>query len=132
MALLKYLKLKFDSVLPNPNGHLSKLVPSSSLIAANEAVKDAISQSTKAHGLYVQFTAEEKARMGKRAAEFGIASMIRYFNKIYSDREVKASSGRTWKNKYKDKVNKRKCAGEEEIDISELSDKIKNYNLRGT
>jgi len=71
-------------VLPNPNGPSSKLVPSSSIIAANEVVKDAISQSTKARGPYVQFTAEEKARMGKRAAEFGIASTVRYFNKIYS------------------------------------------------
>ena len=56
MALLKYFKLKSDSVLPNSNGPLSKLVPSSSIIAANEAVKDAISQSTKARGPYVQFT----------------------------------------------------------------------------
>jgi len=92
MALLKYFKLKSDSVLPNPNGPLSKLVPSSSIIAVNKAVKDAISQSTKAHGPYMQFTAEEKARMGKRAAEFGIASTVRYFNKIYSDREVKENS----------------------------------------
>jgi len=66
-------------VLPNPNGPLSKLVPSSSVIATNEEVKDAISQSTKAREPYVQFTTEEKARMGKRAAEFGIASTIRYF-----------------------------------------------------
>jgi len=43
IALLKYFKLKSDSVLPNPNGPLSKLVPSLSIIAANEAVKDAIS-----------------------------------------------------------------------------------------
>jgi len=102
MALLKYFKLKSDFVLPNLNGPLSKLVPSSSIIAANEAVKDAISQSTKARGPYMQFTAEKKARRGERAAEFGIASMVRYFNKIYSDYEVKESSIRTWKNKYKD------------------------------
>jgi len=62
--------------------------------------------------------------MGKRAAEFSIASTVRYFNMIYSDREVKESSVCTWKNKYKDEVNnKRKRAGEEEIDISKLPDK---------
>jgi len=38
MALLKCFKLKSDSVLPNLNGPLSKLVPSLSIIAANEAV----------------------------------------------------------------------------------------------
>jgi len=118
MTLLKYFKLKSDSVLPNPNGPLLKLVPSLSIIAANKAVKDAISQNTKAHGPYMQINAEEKARMGKRAAEFGIASTVKYFNKIYSDCEVKESSIRTWKNNYKDEVNKRKRAGEEEIDIS--------------
>ena len=129
MSLLKYFKLKSDSVLPNPNGPLSKLVPSSSIIAANEAVKDAISETTKTRGPYVQFTAEEKARMGKRAAECGIASTVRYFNKIYSDREVKESSVRTWKKKYTDEVNKRKRAGEEEIDISELPDKKRGRRL---
>ena len=61
-------------------------------------------QTIKTRGPDVQFTAEEKARMGKRA---GIAStVIRYFNKIYSDREVKESSVRTWMNKYKDEISK--------------------------
>ena len=32
MSLLKYFKLKTDSLLPNPNGHLSKVIPSSSII----------------------------------------------------------------------------------------------------
>ena len=84
MSLLKYFKLKSNSVMPNPNGHLSKIRLSSSIIAANNAVKHAISQTTKARGpdLDAQFTAEEKARMGKRAAESGIASTVRYFNKI--------------------------------------------------
>ena len=50
MSLLKYFKLKSDSVLPNPNGHLSKVIPSSSIIAANEAVKHAVSQTTKTRG----------------------------------------------------------------------------------
>ena len=50
MSLLKYFKLKSDSVLPNPNGHLSKIIPSSSIIAANEAVKHAVSQTTKTRG----------------------------------------------------------------------------------
>ena len=64
--------------------------------------------------------------MGKQAAECGIASTVRYFNKIYSDREIKESSVRTWKNKYKDKVSKRKCAGE---DICELPDKKRGRRL---
>ena len=51
MPLLKYFKLKSDSLLPNPNGHLSKLIPSYSIIAANEAVKHAASQTTKTRGI---------------------------------------------------------------------------------
>ena len=71
---------------------------------------------------YVQFTAE-KARIGKQTAECDIASTVKYFDKIYSDRKVKKSSVRTWMNKYKYEISKRKCAGEDEIDISELPDK---------
>ena len=49
MALLQnvFVEVKSDSLLPNPNGHLSKVILSFSIIAANEAVKHAVSQTTK-------------------------------------------------------------------------------------
>ena len=45
-----------------------------------------------ARGSYEQFTVEEKARIGKRAGEHGVASTVRYFSKVFSDHVVKESS----------------------------------------
>ena len=108
MSLLKYFKR--ESILPHPNGPLSQSVPSSSIAAANKAVESILSPGSviedtkpgtqhpdRTRGSYEQFTAEEKARIGKRAAEHGVASTVRYFNKVFSDRIVKESSVRTWK-----------------------------------
>ena len=88
MSVLQYFKLK-RPVLPNPNGLLAKVVPSSSIIVANEAVKYAISKtsdtskassegecSVKGRGPDVQFTPEEKVRIGKQAVGYGVASTV--------------------------------------------------------
>ena len=77
----------------------------------------------------MQFTPEEKVRIGKRAAEYGVASTVRHFKQKFSDREVKESSVRTWKNKYLNEFGKRKRAGEELMDINELSDKKRGRRL---
>ena len=145
MSLLQYFKLK-RSVLPNPNGPLARVMPSSSIAMANEAVKNAISKTTdtssdtsedtskalnaslKGRGPYVQFTPEEKARIGKWAAQYGVASTTRHFKRFFSDREVKESSVRTWRNKYLNELGKRKHAGEK-MDITELSDKKRGRPL---
>ena len=59
--------------------------------------KPGTQQPDHAHGSYKQFTAEEEARIGKRAAEHGVASTVCYFNKVFSDRVVKESSVRPWR-----------------------------------
>ena len=117
MSLLQYFKVK-RPILPNPNGSLSKVMPCSSIIAANEAVKNAITfncgdtlkRSLKGRGQYVQFTPEEKARIGKRGAECGIALTVRHFSnkKTFKDRKLKESSVRTWKTKYLNELGKRR------------------------
>ena len=112
LSLYKFFQR--DSALLKPCGPLSKVIPSSCIEAANKTVKDIVSlESTvsmsdhsceastkKERGSYEQFTPEEKLQMGKRAAERGMASTIRYFQKLFSDRAVKESSVRTWRNKY--------------------------------
>ena len=87
MSLLQYCKIK-RPVLPNPNGPLARVVSTFlKYCAANEVVKNVISEvtagtseglkeSSKERGPYVQFTPEEKARIGKRAAEYGVASIV--------------------------------------------------------
>ena len=110
----------------------SQSLNSSSIAAANKAVEGILSggsvmeenkpgtqQPDRTRGSYEQFTAEEKARIGKRAAEHGVTSTVRYFNKVFSDRVVKESSVRTWKKKYSREITKRKRAGQE-LDVKEL------------
>ena len=45
MALLKYFQQHADTLLPKPDGPLSTVVPSSSITAANKAVKRALDLS---------------------------------------------------------------------------------------
>ena len=89
MSILKYFKHEFkcDSCMPNPTGPLSKVVPSEGIKAANEEVSkvmNSVKLSLEEHnipivsrsrGPYERFTPEEKARIGKRAAEHRVASI---------------------------------------------------------
>ena len=119
MALYKYFAPAKPS-LPKPNGPLSAVVPSSSIAAANKEVtkvleeeldqKDATPKS--ARGEYERFTPEEKARIGKRAAEHGVPAAIRYFSKVFPGRSLKESTVRTWKKRYLQEISGRKRAGE--------------------
>ena len=56
--------------------------------------------SRTSRGPYERFTLEEKAQIGKRAAEYGVAATSRYCSKHYHGRLVKESTVRTWRNKY--------------------------------
>jgi len=64
MLPLQYFQLK-RSVLPNPNGSLSKMMPLSSIVTANDAVlnlnlieQKTAGEASKRQGPYVRFTAE--------------------------------------------------------------------------
>ena len=69
-----------DTKLPDPRGPLSKEVPSTAIAAANGEVKHVVElQRRKTRGPYTKFTPEQKAEIGKRAAEHGVAATVRYF-----------------------------------------------------
>ena len=131
MALLKYFKRiepkkseKIDEVLPKTDGPLSTLMPTSAIEAANKAVRDTLLDSetsavtetdggndsvTKRRGNYQFFSPKEKAELGKRAAEYGITSTIRYFARV--DRQERSLSPSTlfaWKEHYLKELQKRK------------------------
>ena len=105
MALFKYFK---KSALPNPDGPLSNHIPSTSIIAANKEVQPVLDSqasesnhnSSRKRGHYANYTDAEKTKVGKRAAEMGVTSTIRYFEKDFTDRPLKESTVRTWKNEY--------------------------------
>ena len=84
----------------------------------------------KERGSHEQFTPEEKLQMGKRAAEHGVASTIRYFHMLFSDHAVKESSVCTWQKKSKE-ITKRKSIREEEttMDLKQLPSKKRGRTL---
>ena len=97
MSLFKYLKRKDilpKSLLPKPTGPLSETIPSSCIEVVNSVVgllvekaSDECSISAKDKGksvrrVYEKFSANEKAAIGKRAAEHGVSATIRHFLKI--------------------------------------------------
>ena len=128
----------------NRSGPSSRVIPSLPIEAANKTVKDTVSlevtlstygdgeaSKKKERGSYKKFTPEEKLKMGKRAAEHGMASPVQYFHKLFSDHAVKESSVCTWRNKYLTENAKRKRLGEEEttMDLKQLPDKKRGRPL---
>ena len=86
MSLFKYFKKEGD--LPNPNGHLSKKMPSSAIVAANKEVKKVQDDKTSKpgkRGPYSKFSPQIKAEVGKQAAECGVAAVLRNNSKKYPD-----------------------------------------------
>ena len=83
MALYRYFKAS-DTKLPDPRGPLSKDVPSTAIAAANGEVKHVVElQRGKTRGPYTKFTPEQKAEIGKRAAEHGVVATVRYYEKRF-------------------------------------------------
>ena len=127
MSLLKYFQTK--SSLPKPDGPLSKAVPSSSIVAANKEVKEVLEKpeekdtlTPSKRGTYESFTPEEKARIGKRAAEHGVTATVRHFSRVFTNRSLKESTVRTWKMKYLQEVAARRRANED-TSVKELVNK---------
>ena len=145
--LFKYFKRgdpAHPKVLPQPDGPLATLMPSSSIVAANKEVKTALdssvenktdeisgkkSEKSSKRGRYDIYSPEEKASIGKRAAEHGVTSTIRYYAKKYPERPLlKESSVRTWKNKYTAELGRRKRTGGD-MDVTELPQKKRGRPL---
>ena len=114
-------------MLPRPDGPLSKVVPASTISAANKKEKSVLAvpaakPGTCTHGPYDHFTPEEKAWIGKTAAEHGVTATIRYFSKVYP--LLKESSVRTWKKK---KSPERKAC--EDMTVKQLVNKKRGHPL---
>ena len=101
MALLKYLKKKTTgtaecTTLPNPEYPLSDLMPSPAIAVANSELKNLVYVAeptpSQKRGWYLSYTGKEKAQIGKRAAEFGVTNMLRYFSKEFADHPLKEST----------------------------------------
>ena len=92
-GLLKYFKPKQhhedngDEVkpkgLPDPDGNLSKVVPSSSTEVTNTVVRQALEKERGPRGPYILVTPAQKYAIGQSAAENGVTAMLRYYAKDF-------------------------------------------------
>ena len=77
MSLFRYFKKEKGSPqLPNPYGSLAKVIPSSSIAAANVEVRSVITATTNSRkrAPYGKYTPEQKAVIGKSASENGVVA----------------------------------------------------------
>ena len=127
MALYHYFKRHPDEKLPDPQGPLSIKMPSSSIASANGEVRGVASQEPASRGAYSKFTSEQKAVIGKRAAEHGVAATIRFYAKKFPN--LKESSVRTWKSAYTLEIKKRRREGHDDLSVKTLPEKKKGRPL---
>ena len=122
MALLNYFKLK-KSPLPDPEGPLSDHISTKCIEGANEEVTSILNdhQSIK-RSPYFKATQEQKAVIGRYAAENGIVNSIRRFQKDFPADSLKESTIRGWKNAYLKELDSRKRSGRE-LDVKTLPQK---------
>ena len=108
-GLLKYFKPKQrhedndDEVkpkgLPDPNGDLSILVPSSSIEVTNVVVRQALEKERGPLGPYISVTPAQKYAIVQRAAENGVTATL-FYTKRFPDLQLKETTVRRSKNNY--------------------------------
>jgi hypothetical protein len=85
--------------------------------------------SKSKRGLYEKYTAEDRARIGKKAAIDGIASAMRYFStRGYTS--LKESSVRTWKQQYLKEISNLKREGKDTSVIKAIESKKRGRPLK--
>jgi len=131
MSILQYLsvakKPKDDQLcsssasLPDPRGPLSEMVPPEAIASANASVTKAITKgetSRKQKGSYLYLTDAQRYEVGKRAAETGTTTMMRYYAHKFPDLRLTEPTVRRLKTEYQDfvkdfqkarKVKSKKC-----------------------
>ena len=113
MALLRYLKRKRQDdeiTLPRVEDCNSASISKKELEAANKEVKKILLSKgeSKARGKYNVYTSEERAAIGKYAAENGAARASRHFPKVFGN--VNESTARRLKVEYLQKVKETKTS----------------------
>ena len=138
-GILKYFTLKRKSSLPSPDGPLSKVVPSEGISLANKEVKEVLELEDNCHvpsgnasgsghsrGPYEHLTADEKAKIGKKVAEIGVAATVKSLSQSFHGCALKENSVRTWRDKYLKELERKRKAVEEMI-VHELPEKKRGH-----
>lgn len=132
MSLLKYFnRVKTKDGLPDPYGPLNEAVPSSSIEEANKEVSAQFAlvddSGKKRCATYMIATLEQKAKVGKYAAENGTTKAIRHFTKDMPC--LKESTVRGWKTTYLRELAAKVKAGEEDLSIERFPAREKGRPL---
>ena len=89
---MKFEVIHFNASLPSPDGPLSKAITSEGILLADKEVKEVLEgdgmvplngnmSGNHTRGPYEHFTPDEKATVGKKAAEIGVAATVKSFSK---------------------------------------------------
>ena len=102
-GLYKYFKPtkpSSGSQLPEPDGQLSMIVPSTSIVAMNQEVSKVLpteksASGSKQLGMYAKYTPKQKAKIGNYSILHGTSAALRYFKAEFPD--LKWSTVNDWK-----------------------------------
>ena len=106
--------------LPDPNGPLSEVIPSSTIAAANEKVCAIDKTGAASKTPYLHLTAAQKYQVGKRAAEFGTTNTIRYYARRFPGIPLKETSVRRFKSQYQSLLKDKKLGDCLQDEVFEL------------
>ena len=127
MSLLKYFRpipSKEPSTpkdrLPDPSGCLSKVMPSPSIMACNAEVTRVLdAESSGTRKPYLKLTPAQRFEIGKKAAEIGATSAMRYFARKYTHLPLTEPTVRRLKNLYLQELKKKPLSADSS-DFKEL------------
>ena len=132
-GLLKFFKPcrknSCDLPLPDPNSVLKEKVDSSAIEEANKEVSNVITDSGGKRKPYLKLMPEQKATIGKYAAENGIVNAIRHFKGEFPGDSLKESTIRGWKKAYILELEMRRQTGKGDRTVKELPQKKMGWPL---
>lgn len=100
--------------LPDPTGPLSVKILFSTIATVNVKVASTIERpiANGNRAPYLHLTPGQKYCIGKRVAEFGVASTLRHYSKTFPDLSLKEMSVRHFKNQYQCTIKEQVNSGE--------------------
>lgn len=122
-SILQYYKRVPKGNLPNPDGTLSRVIPSAAIASANKEVRLLTEAARKSkRGPYHKYTPEQRADIGKYAVQHGVVSAKRKYS-MKLDVDLNESTVRGFKMAYLDEVNRKRKADEDDISVTKLPTK---------
>ena len=81
MVLLQYFQPVPREELPNSEGPLSAIVPSTAICIANDCTRSLPAEGVKKRCSYIKLSSEKRAKIGKYTSENSVAAAARHYSK---------------------------------------------------